>query len=435
MSTTNVKNIPNQRWLRIIPAVILVYIFSFMDRANIGFAMAGGMNESLAMSASIAGMAAGIFFIGYMVLQVPGGHFAEHGNAKKFIGWSILFWGGLSILCGVVQNATQLLILRFLLGVAEGGVYPAILVLISHWFPNEERARANAYFQMNVAIASIITGPLSGWIISTYGWREVFFIEGAISLLLIFVWFPLTENRPEEAKWLSKEEKDYILGRLREEQEGFNSNGKGSASYRQIFSDINLWKLILIYFFFQTGAYGFSLWLPSILKSLTNTGMTSVGILTVFPYVGTAVGLYIFGNLSDRTMNRRLYTALPMIGFAACFLLSVQFKNQIWVSYAFLIGCGIFQQAPVSTFWTMPPLLFPAEVAGGVRGIINSLGNLGGFCGPLLVGFLRTGFDSYDVGVYSLVISLMAGFLITLSLPAKTAGQAQNAGSSAKSIG
>lgn len=137
--------IPSMRWLRIIPPIILVYIFSFMDRTNIGFAMAGGMNEALGMSASMSGPAAGIFFVGHVILQAPAEHWAERGSAKQFIGISILFWGGLSIACGFVQNATQLLVIRFLIGVAEGGVWPATLVILSHWFPNEERGRANAY--------------------------------------------------------------------------------------------------------------------------------------------------------------------------------------------------------------------------------------------------------------------------------------------------
>ena len=135
-----VKKIPSGRWIHIIPPTILVYIVAFMDRTNIGFAIAGGMNKSLGITSTVAGIAAGIFFIGYMFLQVPGGRIAEKGSAKKFITWTIVAWGGLAILSGFVQNITQLLIIRFLLGVAEGGVYPAILTIISHWFPNEERS-------------------------------------------------------------------------------------------------------------------------------------------------------------------------------------------------------------------------------------------------------------------------------------------------------
>jgi MFS family permease len=424
MDSQLAKVIPTARWWRIIPPTILVYIFSFMDRTNIGLAMAGGMNESLGLTASMSGLAAGIFFIGYLVLQVPGGHIAEHGSAKKFIAGTIFVWGGLSMLCGFVQNPTQLLIIRFLLGVAEGGVWPATLVILSHWFPNEERGRANAYFIMNIAIASIITGPLSGWIISSYGWRWVFIIEGIMSILLIFVWWPLISDRPDDAKWISAEEKEYLVTKLREEQEVLiEQNPAKKATYGQIFSDINMWKLILIYFFYQTGIYGFAMWLPTLLKGLTNTGMTNIGLLSMFPYIAMIAGLYWFAQLSDRSMNRRRYTALPMLGFAVCFFASTLFTAQIWLSFAFLVACGLFMQSASGIFWTIPPILFPAEVAGGARGIINALGNLGGFIGPFAVGWLREVFNSYDAGIYFLVVALAAGFLLTLSLPEKTTGK------------
>jgi MFS family permease len=413
--------VPRARWWRIIPPAILVYIFSFMDRTNIGFAMAGGMNQDLALTASLSGLAAGIFFIGYIILQVPGGHWAEHRSAKQFIGASILAWGGLSILCGFAQNATQLLIVRFLIGVAEGGVWPAMLVILSHWFPNEERGRANAYFIMNIAIASIITGPLSGWIISNFGWRWVFVGEGLLSLALILVWYPLISDSPATAKWISPEERDYLTQRLAAEQAEMRV--KGAVSYGAVLRDPNLYKLILLYLFYQVGIYGFALWLPTLLKVLTNTGMTNVGLLSMFPYIAMIFGLYAFAQLSDRSGNRRLYTALPILGFAVCLLLSTVLKGDIWLSFGFLVACGLFMQSASSIFWTIPPLLFPSQVAGGVRGIINALGNLGGFVGPFAVGWLRTRFNSYDFGVYFLVGMLAVGFLLALSLPAKTAGR------------
>lgn len=423
MNTELTKSIPNARWWRIIPPAILVYIFSFMDRTNIGFAMAGGMNESLGMTASLSGLAAGIFFVGYIILQVPGGHIAEHGSAKKFIAISILLWGGLSTGLGFVQTATQLLVVRFLIGVAEGGVWPAMLVVLSHWFPNEERGRANAYFIMNIAIASIITGPISGWIVNDFGWRWVFIAEGLLSILLIFVWWPLISDKPADAKWISQEEREYIERKLREEQEGLKTGTNEKVSYGQIFGSANMWKLIFIYFFYQVGIYGFTMWLPTILKSITNSGMTGIGMLSTVPYFAMIAGLYLFAQWSDRTMNRRLYTALPMLGFAVCFVASTLFKSEVWMSFAFLVGCGFFMQSASSIFWTIPPILFPAEVAGGARGIINALGNLGGFIGPFAVGWLRTAFDSYDIGIYFLAITLIAGYLLTLSLPAETTGK------------
>lgn len=424
MTPSLAKHIPAKRWWRIIPPVMLVYSFSYMDRINIGFAMAGGMMESLAMTASIAGIAAGIFFVGYVLLQVPGGHISERGSGKVFIGFSILAWGILAILCSMVRTPTELLIVRFLSGVAEGGVWPAALVILSHWFPNEERGRANAIFMMNIGIASIVTAPVSGFIIGHFGWRWVFVAEGVISLLLIFVWWPLVSDSPEKAKWISPEEKNYLIEKIRSEQTSL-STGTAKVSYLSILGDPGLWRLIAIYFFYQAGIYGFAMWLPSILKKLTNTGMTGIGILSMFPYVAMIGGLYYFARLSDRTMNRRRYTAMPILLFGVAFLLSTLTKQHMWLSYSFLVACGFFMQSASCVFWTIPPLSFPAEVAGGARGIINALGSLGGFIGPVLVGWCSTTFQSYDAGIFSLVAALAIAFLLTLTLPASTTGKPQ----------
>jgi MFS family permease len=414
--------IPSSRWWRIIPLVMLIFVFSFMDRTNIGFAIAGGMSESLSMSASFSGLAAGIFFVGYVVLQWPGGHIAEHGSAKNFIGLSILAWGGLSVLSGLVENSTQLLIVRFLVGVAEGGVFPATLVLISHWFPNEERGRAIAYYNLSIAIAGIVTGPTSGWIISDFGWRWVFIVEGIVSLLLMLIWFPLIANRPADAKWISVEEREYLEHALRNEQLALKSSIK-QISYGALLKDFRLWHLVVLYIFFDTGCYGFAMWLPSILRNLTDTGMKSVGILAIFPYIAVGVGLYVFAQFSDRSLNRRRYTAMPMILFAVTLFLSTFLRDRIWVSYACLVICGLFLQSPNCSFWTIPSLMFPAEMSGGARGIINAFGNLGGFIGPFIVGWFTTLFHNYNAGVYFLALTLLISFLLTWMLPSLTTGK------------
>jgi len=416
--TNQNKTIPNGRWKHIIPPAILVYIVAFIDRTNIGFAIAGGMDKSLGMTATVTGLVAGIFFIGYLFLQIPGGRIAERGSAKKFVTWTILAWGGLTVLSGFAQNTTQILIIRFFIGVAEGGVWPAILTIIGHWFPREERGRANAFFMMNAPIASIITGPLSGWILATYSWRYVFILEGLLALLLMFIWLPFISDYPKEARWITREEKDYLESKLRKEQKELNADYTGKVPLSIVLSNIDLWKLIAIYFCYQTGIYGFVLWFPTLLKALTHTGMIETGMLSAIPYIATAMGLYFFAKLSDRTMNRKLYTALPMMGFAFCLVLSVQFKSIIWVSFAFLVLCGFFLLAANGVFWTIPSMLFPGDMAATSLGIINIAGGLGGFLGPYMFGFLTSEFST-DIGIYSLVIILMTGFFITLLLPAR----------------
>jgi MFS family permease len=395
-----------------------------MDRTSLGFAFAGGMRETIGMTASVAGMAGGVFYFGYLLLQVPGGDVAEKGSAKKFLTWCIVAFGAFAFLTGFVTATWQLLVLRFLLGLAEGGVMPAVLVIISHWFPNEERARANAIFIMNNAIASAITGPFAGWLITVYGWRYVFFVEGAITVFLVLIWWPLIDDSPERAKWLSSAERDYLMMRRKQErEEAARKTGALPANYRQLLRNVNLWKLVLIYFCIQVAVIAYGLWLPTMIKTLTRSGMTTVGFLSAVPYITTIGGLYLFAVFSDRSGNRRINTAIPICCFAVCFFLSVQTKSSIWISYAFLVGVGFFQQAHNGVFWSIPPMLFPREVAGGARGLINGCGNLGGFFGPSLVGWFMTTFHSPDKGIYVLSGFLLIAAILTLTLPAQVAGK------------
>ena len=411
-----IRQIPRMRWLRILPPIMIVCIISYMDRVNIGFAMAGGMSAELGMSASIAGMAAGIFFIGYLFLQVPGGEFAAKRSGKKFISYTILFWALISVLTGFIHNSAQLLIARFMLGVAEGGMLPVVLTMVSNWFPNEERGRANAIVILFVPVAAIITGPLSGYIISISDWRWLFIAEGIVSLLVLIPWLVLVSDRPSTAKWLSSEEKNFIVERLQDERESLSKNSVKQASLKDILPNKTMWKLIGLNFCYQSGIYGFGMWLPTLLKNLTHSGMNQIGWLSVLPYVGCAIGMLAISNISDRTGRRKIFVVVPLLGFAVCLLLSVKVQEYIWLSYAFLVGCGFFLQAAAGVFWTIPPRLFSPEVAGGARGAINALGNLGGFVGPYAVGLLVQLY-SYDMGIYSLVALLAIGAVLTLSLP------------------
>jgi MFS family permease len=395
---------------------MIVCIISYMDRVNIGFAMAGGMSSELGMTASLAGLAAGIFFIGYLFLQVPGGMFASKSSGKKFIFFSILFWALISVLTGLIKNSTHLLILRFMLGVAEGGMLPVVLTMVSHWFPDEERGRANAIVILFVPIAAIITGPLSGLIISMSDWRWLFILEGLFSLVVLVPWMLMVSDRPEDASWISDDEKKFIETRLAEERAEVRLNSVKNAALRDVLSNRTMWILIALNFCYQSGIYGFGMWLPTILKNLTHSGMAKVGWLSVLPYIGCAIGMLAISNISDRTGRRKEFVIIPLLGFALCLLLSVKLQSHIWVSYAFLVGCGFFLQAAAGVFWTIPPLIFTPEIAGGARGVINALGNLGGFVGPYAVGLLIQKF-SFDVGVYCLVALLAAGAVLTMTLP------------------
>jgi sugar phosphate permease len=426
MSTeTTAAKIPSGRWWHILPVAIIVYIIAYMDRMNISFAMAGGMNEALGLSMTMSGFSAGIFFFGYMVLQIPGGHWAEHKSAKKFIMWTIIGWGVISGLTGFVQNAWQLLVMRFILGVAEGGLYPAILVMIANWFPSKEIGRANAIFLMSLPLSAVITSPVSGWIIETYDWRSLFYLEGVISLVLLFVWMPLISDRPEDAKWISKEEKDYLITTLAREklerQAVFEKQGPVDTSFKKLLKNKHLWMMALIYLCYTTGQYGYTIWLPTILKNLTKMSLTNVGWLSSLPFILALAGLYVMGALSDKKGNRRLYTALSNFGFAGLFVLATMFSGQIWLSFGLLVLTGLFTKSIQSTFWAMPAVLFPQGTSGAARGFINGLGNLGGFTGPTFAGWLATmAGGNMTYGVYGLAGALVLGGLVTLMLPKTT---------------
>jgi MFS family permease len=411
-------SVPARRWLRIIPPILMACIISYMDRVNIGFAMPGGMGAELGMNASMTGLAGGIFFIGYLFLQIPAGRLAVHGSGKKFIAGSLVAWAVLSVLTGFVRTDTQLLILRFLLGVSEGGMLPVVLTMVSNWFPDKERGRANAMVILFVPIAGIITAPLSGFLIAALSWRYLFVIEGVLSLVFLFAWWKLASDRPTDAKWISDAEREYILRELRAEQERMSTAKVKRASLSQVLADGVMWRLIGLNFFYQMGIYGYTLWLPTILKNLTHGSMGKVGMLAVLPYIGTMIGMLAVSNLSDRLCRRKVFVVGPILAFALCMFCSVWFQNNAWFSYCFLIGSGVFLQAAAGVFWTIPPKLFSAEVAGGARGVINALGNLGGFCGPYLVGVLIQKYDA-SIGVYSLAAALVLAGGIAATLPRK----------------
>ena len=412
------KRIPNGRWFHIIVPIMTLCIVSYMDRTAISFAIAGGMSKELGMSASFTGFAAGIFFVGYLILQVPGGHLASRGIAKKFLTWSMVAWGVISIATAYTTSQTQLIGLRFVLGLAEGGMLPVVLTMISKWFPDEERGRAMAITIMFVPIANIISGPISGQIIQSFGWRGLFLFEGIASFFLIIPWVLMVEEDPEKAKWISPIERDYILGNLRAEQEKMAKTAAiKNVSFLQVMGDSAMWKLIVINFFYQTAIYAFVIWLPTVIKILTQTNIANVGLLSALPYIGTMIGMYAIGRLSDKSGKRKRFVTIPLLGLALSLLLSVVFKNEVWLSFSCLVLAGAFLQAAASVFWTIPTLLFTASVAGAARGAINALGNLGGFLGPFLMGWLEDVFGSTDYGVLALVGFLVISAVITTTLP------------------
>lgn len=411
------KNTLSRRWLRVIPPLLIACIISYMDRVNIAFALPGGMMGELGMAEKMAGIASGIFFFGYLFLQIPGGKLAALGNGKKFIALSLVAWTIISALTGLVSELWQLLVLRFLLGVAEGGMLPVVLTMASNWFADHERGRANALIIMFVPLAGMITAPLSGLIIEAYGWRELFYASALISFLFLFIWQWLADDSPQTARWISQAEKTEILEQLRQEEERKQqAQTPIETSLKSVVQSPIIWLMIVVNFCYQTGIYGYTMWLPSLIKNLTGQSMNQVGFLTMVPYIAMIVGMLGTSYLSDKTGKRRLFVLLPLTGFALCLALSVFTHSNAVVSFAFLVGCGFFMQAAAGIFWAILPKLCSAESAGGARGLVNALGNLGGFVGPYAVGFI-TEYHSSSVAIYSLAVMVGVAGLLSLTLP------------------
>ena len=248
------EKIPGTRWYRVIAPILITCIISFMDRVNISFALPGGMDQDLAITSQMAGMVSGIFFIGYLFLQVPGGRIAVNGSGKRFIAWSLVAWMVFSIATGFVTNHYQLLALRFVLGISEGGMLPVVLTMVSNWFPEKELGRANAFVMMFAPLGGMFTAPISGYIINALDWLWLFIIEVFLSAVVLLVWWLVIADRPEEARWLPAREKAYLLQELARERAAHRSAAPiTKAPLKAVFANSGLMKLVALNFFYQTG--------------------------------------------------------------------------------------------------------------------------------------------------------------------------------------
>jgi MFS family permease len=418
MSTTSsapLAPVGRARWTRLIPIAILVYIISFMDRTNIGFAL-DGLHHDLGIDKSQQGLAAGIFFIGYISLQIPGGHLAEHWSARKFVGIMILVWGALAMAAGFVQSFWQLLLVRFLLGVAEAGIWPAILVLISHWFPVAERARAYGYWMMNIAISSIITAPLSGWILTFGDWRWLFVIEGAFPFLIAApLWWLLVADHPREARWCSVEEREYIEAGLAADRPAQETEHGG---IREVLANSVVWRLTAVYFLIQIGFYGLNIWLPHVVGTITGGAIWQVGLVTAVPYGVAMAGLWFNAKAADKSGRYSRHVFLSMLVGAVTLVIAVALGTSTPILAIVLIslamGGALAYDGP---FWATASRAVPVALAGAAMGLVNALGNLGGFIGPYVGGWLQdTSNGSFKTTSVFLAGCLLAAGLLMLTL-------------------
>jgi MFS family permease len=412
-STSASPAVGNTRWFRLIPIAMIVYIISFMDRTNIAYAFAG-IGHDFHVTKAEQGTAGGIFFVGYVLLQIPGGWLAEHWSAKKFVTIMICFWGLMALACGLVQSFDQLLVARFFLGVAEGGIWPATLVLISHWFPVQERARAYGFWIANLAISSIITQPLSGFIVAATDWRTLFFVEGALPFIIgLPLWVIFIKDRPSEAPWCGQAERDYIERSIAADR----AHEPAPGPFADIFRSATVWRLVVVYFLVQVGFYGLNMWMPTLLKTLTHAGFGAVGLIATLPYITAAIFLWCNGWLADRSRRYAFHVFLPMTLAAASLILSVVIgEAMLGLSIVFLclaMGGALSYDGP---FWAAASRTLPVALVAAAMGLINALGNLGGYLGPFLGGYLQDVTHSFFATAMLFAGSLFVAGLLMLTV-------------------
>ena len=412
---------PSQRWIHIIPVSFIMYTIAFIDRTNVSLALSP-MSRELHMNAAQAGDAAGIFFWGYVLLQIPGGHLAQRWSAKRFVSVLLVLWGVCSVACGLVHTYAEFRVMRFFLGIAEGGVWPAVLVLLSHWFPRGERARANAYWMLCLPIAVIISSPLSGWILGRWNWRVLLIAEGALPFAWLVIWWIFIDDYPREASWISPEELTYLESTLAEESRHLKA-AESEPVWKALTKPIVL-VMILVYLMQNIGNYGYLFWLPSALESAKKMSPLLIGVLSAVPYIITAIGMVLFSRHSDRHRERRGHVAVGLawagVCMAACILLSHRAPALSFLAIC-LVGAGSYGM--LGPFWSIPTESLPATVAGPAMGLVNALGNLGGYFGPRTVGFIYNRTSDFRYAFAALAIALLAGATATLLLPKRGEGE------------
>ncbi|QBR03025.1 MFS transporter [Paraburkholderia pallida] len=402
---------------RIIPFVFILYVISYIDRANIGYA-ALQMNHELALTSEAFGFASGIFFIGYFLFEVPSNVMLNKYGARVWIARILVTWGVVSVASAFVHNATQLYVLRFLLGVAEAGFFPGIIVYLTYWFRAKELATTVALFTSAIPVSYIIGAPLSTWVMDTVhwlhwsGWRWMLVLEGVPALIggvLCFAWLT---DKPADAKWLKPEEREWLLNELANDRKS-RPGAKHFGSLKAMTNPKVLY-LSFIYFVYQCGSLGVGYWMPQIIKGFSKTlSHTQVGLIAMVPYFFATIVMVLWSRSSDRRNERRLHSAIPL-GVAALALLGAGLTTNPYVSIAMISLSLAGLYAFKSPFWALPTLFLTRSSAAVSIAVINSVGNLGGFVGPFAIGYIKGSGQSATPGLLFLAALLVASFLMTL---------------------
>ena len=403
---------------RLIPFMFLLYIVAYLDRINVGFA-ALQLNQALNFDPTVFGLGAGIFFIGYFLFEIPSNLIMERVGARIWIARILLTWGIISSATMFVRGPLTFYTLRFLLGIAEAGFFPGMILYLTYWFPAEARGRAIARFMTATAMAGVIGGPVSGVLLKMNGiaglagWQLLFLIEGLPAVVLGFVTLVYLPDSPASASWLNSDEKAWIASRLEREREETLRRGHGTL--REALSSRLVWTLSVIYFSVIIGFYGISLWLPQIVQSFSGLSDLMVGFVSAVPYVAATIGMVIIGRDSDRKHERRWHVAISALcgaaGLAAAAFLKVPGAELAALAFA---AVGIW--GTLGPFWAMSADFLSGTGAAAGIALINSVGNLGGFAGPYLIGVVLSRTHSFAGSLLALALFPLVGAVITLTI-------------------
>jgi MFS transporter, ACS family, tartrate transporter len=408
--------------LRLLPFLFILYITNYLDRTSVAYA-AIGMSRTLGFSDRVFGLGAGIFFVSYVALQIPGALMVEHWSARRCISLIMIAWGSLTVLTGLVHTPGQLYTARVLLGAAEAGFFPGVVVYLSHWFIRKDRAKAASRFMAAIPLSFIVGSPLAGWILGhpwlgVDGWRWLFALEGLPAILLGTVAFYYLTDWPREAAWLAPEQREWIENQLRKEKPAHDQK----ITAWQALHSRPILLLAAVAFLEYFVAYTVAFWLPTILKRQSGFSDLRVGLIGTLPYVVALMGMLINGWHSDKMGERRWHSAIPQFIAAIALFALIMLPTSTRVSVTFFtLMCLMWAFLPV--FWAMPGEILSESAAAAGVGMINAVGSVAGFAGPFAFGYLNSLTGSYSYGLALMMVCVIAGGVLVLQVPAARAAE------------
>lgn len=405
---------------RLLPYLFVLFVIAYLDRVNVSYA-ALQMKEDLSFTDEVLGFGAGIFFWGYFLLEIPGSILVEKWSARRWIARIMISWGIVAMLMAFVQTKNQFYALRIMLGLAEAGFFPGLIVYLSHWFRAADRAKTIGIFMAALPVANIIGSPMSGLLLNVnylglHGWRWLFIVEGLPAVIFGIITIFYLTDWPKEAAWLPADEREWLQHELAQEHQ--EKVATQPLRILQAFRHREVVILSLAYFFIVSSLYGFTFWLPSIIKKQSGSSNLKVTLIAAIPYCVGLVAILLVGWSSDRTQERRWHTALSMLAVSLGLMLAVTLQDHFALSMAMfsLAAAGIYAYLP--GFWSLPTSFLSGTPAAAAVGMINSIGNLGGYVGPHVVGYLSTLTQSFFGGVIYLSLSALVAALLVLSIRA-----------------